>query len=1650
MKQTNKLPFFKRYLMPILSALFIFLMMNTTNLIGQVVLTTESFDNATNITTPNTFCGGDNSGVCNTTNNIFNFGETCTTYTGGTGAFFWAQDVDACGSNPATTSIVISMLVPVGTMGDVVFSGLFADSPSTVPGYDVGDGATVEYSIDGGGSYALGLSVTRADDNSLQIGTTVLSTTFQPFGFNVGNNLGGVTVLIRVTFMTLSAGSEALALDEFQLLADCGLTLGCPIVACSGAGIYDVTVPYSGSESAAVIVTNNSASGTVTFDPTVADDVILISGIADTDDWSFTLSGGNCNEALSGTAPSCLLPTCPAVGTPPAGGITISHCFTGGNTTQAGQDAAADADPTLNTPYGTWVGAVNRAEIDGITTITFDAGYYMSDNTVGFAFGAPDALLAAVDGLTVYGNGSVIEQAVGGTQVSFIIIDGVNNITINDLNFINFDRTLGSVASIEDASNIVFNNITADGCDRGGDAFHITASGADTDVTFYCSDFYNHFSHNPPSSVMTIVGDGSTNEGSHTVTANFIDTEWRCNDRNGFGGALNITGGDNATPGPIVNFWGGVLANNIANSTDGGAIHASGDTNLFIDGTEFICNSSTSVDGSGGGAMFIEDDSNATILNANFSSNTSSLDGGAITFNGSGTLIVEGTEFHNNSAGGGAGGGIFFRGKNAVSTTGSTINNCYFDGNSQAIFFEGVGNLSPTDLTISNTTITGSTGTGVAITQSDVDEDLVTICSSLICGNTGLDLDQNFEPAELVVDALSVIGTGDAPQGDCANVPASLGYQGTPAAIACTGGACTVTTLTATNNCIAGCEECTAATCPYEEIADSDWGTGLTTVEVEAFDADETNCSDVSANAAASATICFEFTALNTDYTTYTPATNNADATCTAIPTVDFELTDDGSACGTTTATLTDNGEDATIAGLTIGNVYQMCVTVDYTGATCEVATVCPTLVPVLGEPVDPCLISTVTMDGTLDASGYIHVVESPFSAPIPGGSTTDSDFIGEGSAFSTNGLGGFANSADIQQLYVSWDNDHLYLAVQGPNGYNGGTDGMDLFIAIDTDNDIDPGTPSNKTLNAATAPFAKRIDFAGWIPDYFVSVERDGAGGGGYAQFSPSGAAATATDFDSNPPAGTGTFEYAFNFGNALTEVRIPWALLGGQPAAATGDQWNFAVYTTYDYDNFDGFDAAPGTQSGGLWEVIGDAPGDADYCTENDPVTGAPDTNCPGDGNGPGTGTAQSDDAIDDFDTIYEYFSITNVGEISTACYTVSGNAFHDSNLDGLSTGENPLENVTVTLIDCGTGTCDDGDEITFGTTMTLADGSYTFTNVPNGNYTVEFTTPTGYGITQQLDTDVETDTDDSDIDATDPAAATSQTPLFTVNGANVAGIDAGFANGSLSGTVFTDLDGNGLDDNSLDVAGVQVQLFDATTMTQILVDADGATYGTGGTITTNATGDYLFDNLPLGDYYVVFTNLPTDHVFAQQDVNSNGNDGNDSDVDITNGQSNTVTLDAANPTAVLDAGILNPINISGMVFEEVDGDGDSSNDGTVTSSNVTVTLVEATTGTPVTVDALGNAVSPIVTNGAYSFTNVPPGMYYVTFTTPTGTTITTPGTNSSTITDLTDANDSDIDGTGQTPIFTVASGDGDITNLDAGFVSANCGANSGNFGN
>ena len=264
--------------------------------------------------------------------------------------------------------------------------------------------------------------------------------------------------------------------------------------------------------------------------------------------------------------------------------------------------------------------------------------------------------------------------------------------------------------------------------------------------------------------------------------------------------------------------------------------------------------------------------------------------------------------------------------------------------------------------------------------------------------------------------------------------------------------------------------------------------------------------------------------------------------------------------------------------------------------------------------------------------------------------------------------------------------------------------------------------------------------------------------------------------------------------------------------------------------------------------------------------------------------------------------------------------------------------------------------GDVI--ATTTTAANGSYSFTGLDAGTYSVNF--PDTMGLTI-ADKDVGAEGEDSD------ANANGQTdPIEVGIGDNIPNIDLSLqdpADASLGGRIFMDSDDDSQDNgngNEAPAPGVTVRL----------LDADGNELAT---TTTDANGEYLFENLKAGDYKVDFPTEVDGKVLVDQNI---GDDLSDSDADQGTGETGVVSVGISEDVRDVDAGVEDPgtAAINGRLF--MDSDDDSQDNGEMGVSGVEVELL----------DDDGNVVATTTTdaNGDYTFGGLGAGDYSVRFPT------------------------------------------------------------------
>lgn len=281
---------------------------------------------------------------------------------------------------------------------------------------------------------------------------------------------------------------------------------------------------------------------------------------------------------------------------------------------------------------------------------------------------------------------------------------------------------------------------------------------------------------------------------------------------------------------------------------------------------------------------------------------------------------------------------------------------------------------------------------------------------------------------------------------------------------------------------------------------------------------------------------------------------------------------------------------------------------------------------------------------------------------------------------------------------------------------------------------------------------------------------------------------------------------------------------------------------------------------------------------------------------------------------------------GELGTS---LTGIVFKDVNENGTrDAGDTGLGGVTLTLRD-GSGTV-------VATTITAADGSYSFTGLPAGNYTIEETQPNGYG-------------------SSSPNSVSVTLPPGGSGTANFAE-----TTGSLAGFVWADANGNAArDPGEPGIAGVTVTLTGT--------DVNGAAVSR--TALSDGTGAFSFVDLLAGTYAIAETQPAAYADGADLAGSAGGNVGND--------VIGAIALGAGTDAAGYGFGERGQ-SLSGRVWIDRNRDG-RLDAGEAAIAGVTIELV----------DANGVVVATTTTDaaGAYGFANVPAGRYTVREVQPAG---------------------------------------------------------------
>ena len=322
---------------------------------------------------------------------------------------------------------------------------------------------------------------------------------------------------------------------------------------------------------------------------------------------------------------------------------------------------------------------------------------------------------------------------------------------------------------------------------------------------------------------------------------------------------------------------------------------------------------------------------------------------------------------------------------------------------------------------------------------------------------------------------------------------------------------------------------------------------------------------------------------------------------------------------------------------------------------------------------------------------------------------------------------------------------------------------------------------------------------------------------------------------------------------------------------------------------------------------------------------------------------GTGTPDTTVVSEAAIAAVTDVTNAdfGYVGTG--SIGNRIWEDTNADGIQDGgEAGLGGVRVTL--SGVDINNDGTPDTL-TTVTAADGSYSFAGLPSGNYTVT----------------VDSTSMSSDyIQSGDPDAIKDNSSSYALAlGENYTDMNFGYTKtGSIGDTVWFDADGNGVQNGSEPgFSGVKVTLVGD-------VDLDG----TPDTLTTytDSDGHYLFSTLPVGNYSITVDTATLPGGIRQ----TFDNDG------LATADTTSVTLGYDEDNQITDFGYTGTGSIGDQLWI------DQNQNGRMDSGELPLAGVKICIGIDLDGDGRPDYTETTVTNGAgnYIFDNLPAGAHTI----------------------------------------------------------------------
>ena len=305
-------------------------------------------------------------------------------------------------------------------------------------------------------------------------------------------------------------------------------------------------------------------------------------------------------------------------------------------------------------------------------------------------------------------------------------------------------------------------------------------------------------------------------------------------------------------------------------------------------------------------------------------------------------------------------------------------------------------------------------------------------------------------------------------------------------------------------------------------------------------------------------------------------------------------------------------------------------------------------------------------------------------------------------------------------------------------------------------------------------------------------------------------------------------------------------------------------------------------------------------------------------------------------------------------TAGYTIAGKLYNDADASFSSdNGENPYSGVTVALLKKdGTPVLDkDGNPVT---AVTDAEGKYSFSGLPLGEYTVSVVDPTSGPLAGTKPTEAYTGRYKTTADVTIKAETGS-----------VIDVNFGFVKpASVGDYTWMDVNRDGLQDaDEPALPGVTVTLTRADG--SAVTDASGNPVAA---VTTDANGKYVFENLLPGDYKVSFQ--------APAGFDATTSEAGDDRAADSNGASASVTLAQGQTDDTIDFGAVGTGVIGDQLFVDVNQNGGNAPDaGDKVLPGVKVTLTwTGPGGITRTYETTTDA------EGKYKFENLLPGDYKV----------------------------------------------------------------------